>query len=113
MTDVDGTEETFVSVDRPPHVDPGLVVDFDYMAPIPSGEDHYTVLRELQDMGPDILWTPHNGGHWIVVRAEDIKWVQENHPIFSHEVFIIPRGSVKMIWPPLTVDPPNHARYRA
>lgn len=100
-------------VQRPPHVAPELVVDYNYLDPIPVGEDNYTVLRRLQEKGHDILWTPHNGGHWILTRAEDIKWVQETYQIFSHEVFTIPRGSSAVIMPPLTVDPPLHARYRA
>jgi len=89
------------------------VVDFNYRDPIPPGEDNYTVLSRLQLHGPDILWTPHNGGHWIVTRAEDIRWVQETYQIFSHEVFIIPSSMVPIIMPPLSVDPPLHARFRA
>ncbi|WP_254514808.1 cytochrome P450 [Novosphingobium sp. G106] len=100
-------------IDKPDHVPAELVVDFDYNGPIPEGEDNYTVLRKLQDHGHDILWTGRNGGHWIVTRAEDIKWVQENFQIFSHEVFQIPRGMERVKMPPLTVDPPLHARYRA
>ena len=103
----------FGTAARPDHVPPELVYDFDYTAPIPKGEDNYTVLKRMQDAGHDIVWTPRNGGHWVVTRAEDIKWVQENFQIFSHEVFTIPRGTVKVIMPPLTVDPPLHARYRA
>ncbi len=106
-------EPVFDTVERPPHVAPELVVDFDYHAPIPDGEDNYTVLSRLQQHGHDILWTPRNGGHWITTRGEDIRWVQENFGIFSHEVFTIPRGTSRIIMPPLTVDPPLHARYRA
>src|SRR5512139_127507 len=65
------------AVDRPAHVPPELVVDYNYLAPIPVGEDNYDVLKRLQEKGHDILWTPQNGGHWILTRAEDIKWVQE------------------------------------
>ena len=100
-------------VAKPPHVPDELVVDYNYLAPIPEGEDNYDILKRLQQQGHDVLWTPHNGGHWILTRAEDIKWVQENYGIFSHEVFTIPKGSVPVIMPPLTVDPPLHARYRA
>jgi len=99
--------------ERPPHVAPEQVVDFNYRDPIPQGEDHYTILSRLQRHGPDILWTPHHGGHWITTRAEDIRWVQETYQIFSHEVFIIPRGMTPITMPPLSVDPPLHARFRA
>lgn len=100
------------SVAKPAHVPDALVVDFDYFHPPGiDGGTVYTAWHRLHD-GPDIVWTPRNGGHWILTRGEDIKWVQERYQTFSHETFTIPRGaSVRM--PPLTVDPPLHARYRA
>lgn len=100
-------------VSVPSHVPPERVVEFDYLHPagIENG-DVYTAWHRLQ-AGPDIVWTPYNGGHWIVTRGEDVKFVQENFEIFSHEVFSIPRGSSPIRMPPLTVDPPLHARYRA
>lgn len=98
---------------RPAHVPAGLVVDFDYLHPpgIEQG-DIYTALKRLHDR-PDILWTPHHGGHWIVTRAEDIRWVRDEAEIFSHEEFILPRGSMNRLMPPTNVDPPYHARFRA
>jgi cytochrome P450 len=97
----------------PSHVPAELVVDFDYFRPPGMAEgDVYTAWKKLHD-GPDIVWTPCNGGHWIVTRAEDIKYIQENYKCFSHEVFTIPRGATKIVMPPLTVDPPEHAKYRA
>ncbi|SCW60029.1 Cytochrome P450 [Sphingobium faniae] len=119
MTDVDSVDiyaqhqSLYDRVPVPPHVPPELVVDFDYLHPagIEQG-DVYTAWQRLYD-GPDIVWTPCNGGHWILTRGEDIKAVQENFEVFSHEVFTIPRGSSPVRMPPLTVDPPLHARYRA
>src|SRR5262249_9075406 len=81
------------AVASPAHVPPELVVDFDYMHPpgVESG-DVYAAWGRLHS-GPDIVWTNRNGGHWILTRAADMKWVQETHEIFSHEEFLIPRGS--------------------
>ena len=106
-------EPNYGSVPKPDHVRPDQVVDFDYFRPpgIEEG-DVYLAWKRLHD-GPDIFWTPRNGGHWVVTRAEDIKYVQQTFEIFSHEVFTIPRGASRIQMPPLTVDPPNHARYRA
>ncbi|MDF8335288.1 cytochrome P450 [Novosphingobium cyanobacteriorum] len=104
---------SFATVGKPEHVPTDRVVDFDYMHP--AGLENgtvYDVLRELQN-GPDIVWTPRYGGHWIVTRFEDVKWVQDNFAIFSHEEFTIPREASPIKMPPLTVDPPLHARYRA
>lgn len=101
------------SVPKPPHVPDELVVDFDYFHPLGIEEaDVYSAWHRLHE-GPEIIWTPRNGGHWILTRAEDIRWVQETYDIFSHEVFTIPRGASAIRMPPLTVDPPLHARYRA
>lgn len=99
--------------DPPAHVDAGLIVDFDYLRPEGiDGNDIYTVLKPLHDH-PDILWTPRNGGHWIVTRSEDVRWVRERHEIFSHTEFGVPRGAMNVMMPPVTVDPPYHARFRA
>jgi cytochrome P450 len=113
MTEPEFIEPNFGSVPKPAHVAAELVVDFDYLHPegIESG-DVYRVLKRLHD-GPDIQWTPRNGGHWIVTRAEDIRWVQLTHTLFSRTESFIPRGSVKAVLPPLTVDPPMHTRFRA
>lgn len=119
MTETDTTDiyarhqALYDRVPVPPHVSPERVVDFDYLHPPGLEEgDVYTAWHRLHD-GPDIVWSPCNGGHWIVTRGEDVRFVQENFEVFSHEIFSIPRGSSPVRMPPLTVDPPLHARYRA
>ena len=96
----------------PSHVDPALVADFDYLNPpgIEEG-DIYKAFARLHQ-GPDIVWTPHHGGHWIATRAEDIQWIQETWQIFSNREKGVPRGRCPNM-PPITYDPPNHSRYRA
>ena len=98
--------------DLPSHVDPALIVDFDYMNPagIEQG-DFYKAVSRLH-AGPDIVWTPRYGGHWIATRAEDIRWIQESWQIFSNTEKGVPKGTCPFM-PPITFDPPNHARYRA
>jgi cytochrome P450 len=97
----------------PPHVDPALVTDFDYMNPAGLAEtgDVYRAFARLHD-GPDIQWTPRYGGHWIATRAEDIKWIQETWQLFSNTEKSPPKGSCPFM-PPITFDPPDHSRYRA
>ncbi len=98
---------------KPDHVPDHLVVDHDYVDLAGMAElGVYAASKRLHD-GPDIIWTQRHGGHWLVTRAEDVKFVQENYAIFSHEEFMIPRllNPFKVV--PLSVDPPNHARYRA
>jgi cytochrome P450 len=96
----------------PPHVDPRLVVDFDFLDPPGYAEhgDVYRAWRTLHD-GPDIVWTPRHGGHWILTRAEDIGWAQAEYTIFSHKEITVPRESISL--PPITLDPPENLPYRA
>lgn len=107
------TQSVLESAAIPPHVDPALVTDFDYMNPagLTEGGDVYRALARLHD-GPDVQWTPHYGGHWIATRAEDIKWIQESWQLFSNTEKAPPRGSCPFM-PPITFDPPDHTRYRA
>lgn len=100
-------------VSKPDHVPADRVVDFNHFEIDGVGDNDVYAAWDKLHGGPDIVWTPNNGGHWIVTRAADVKWVQENYQIFSHEVFSIPRGTSRFRLPPLTVDPPLHARYRA
>lgn len=97
----------------PAHVPADRVVDFDFHAP-PDGEyDMITPWKRLQDGGPDIVWTPRNGGHWIVTRAEDIAFVQKNHDPFSMREVTLPAGAKPMRILPLESDPPEHTDYRS
>jgi len=95
----------------PGHVPPHLVVDWDFNHP-PGGEtDLNRAWKALHD-GPDIVWTPHHGGHWIVTRAEDIEHVQRHHDPFSmHSVTLAHKNPFPLL--PLESDPPAHAAYRA
>ncbi|NLR72779.1 cytochrome P450 [Novosphingobium sp. ERN07] len=99
---------------KPDHVPAHLVVDFDYVRPENLKElGVYRAVKRQLHSGPDIIWTPRHGGHWMVTRAEDVRFVQENYAIFSHEEFMIPRQLMVRKPIPLAVDPPIHARYRA
>lgn len=107
------SDMTTSALDAPRHVDPRLVVDFDYLNP-PGFEPHgdiHAAWRTLHE-GPDIVWTPRHGGHWILTRAEDIAWAQETYQLFSHREFTVPRDP-SLSLPPITLDPPENLPYRA
>ena len=97
-------------VERPTHVAPHLVVDFDFMRPGPEGGDPFEAWTRLHGL-PPLVWTPRNGGHWLATRGEDIPLILKNHEQFSsRRVFIglndRPRGV------PLEYDPPEHSPLR-
>jgi len=85
-------------------------VDWDFANP-PGGEADINGAWKTLHNGPDIVWTPHNGGHWILTRAEDIEFVQKNHDPFSMSDVVLPPTEMLSILP-LEADPPAHADYR-
>lgn len=94
----------------PANVPPELVVDFDYFAVGAKG-DPQGEFAELQK-GPDIVWTPYYGGHWIATRAADFDVMHIDHEHFSHRQFDLPRNPNRIQSVPLGLDPPEHTPYR-
>lgn len=100
-----------VSWTVPEHIPEDRVVDFDFMHPPGAEEDVHLAWKSLHD-GPDIVWSPYNGGHWIATRADDIEAIQKDHQRFSHARVNIPRGEDARLVP-LELDPPEHTAYRS
>ena len=96
---------------RPAHVPEHLVVDFDYRNPPGHTEDVHLAWKVLHS-GPDIVWTPHYGGHWIATRAADIDVMQIDHQRFSYRNITIPPIPEAPQMAPLEYDPPEHTKYR-
>ena len=96
----------------PSHVPADRVIDFDFGNVPGATEDSHLAWKKLHD-GPDIVWTPHYGGHWIATRAEDIEFIQRDHEHFSHREFSLPKGVQPFRLAPLEYDPPKHGPYRA
>lgn len=95
----------------PEHVPEDRVVDFDFMHPPGAEADVHLAWKTLHD-GPDIVWSPYNGGHWIATRADDIEAIQKDHQRFSHARVTVPRSDdVTLV--PLELDPPEHTAYRS
>lgn len=98
---------------RPDHVPADRVVHFDIYDLPGADEDVHLAYRAFQQNGPDIFWTPVNGGHWVATRAEDIEAIQRDHERFSHRRITIP--PMPPDFPrqiPLEIDPPEHTAYR-
>ena len=97
---------------RPPHIPEDRVVDFDFLNPPGAEEDVQIAWAELHKH-PELVWTPHNGGHWIATRADVIEQVQSDFQHFSHEAGIsLPMGLKPTRYLPLEADPPEHTQYR-
>jgi cytochrome P450 len=97
----------------PAHVPGHLVVDFDYIQPSVGGSivDFWNAVQTDPAI-PDIFFTPHQGGHWIMKRFDDIAHVFQNYADFSSIHEVIPIGSTEPHVPPTGMDPPQHTEYR-
>jgi cytochrome P450 len=97
---------------RPAHVPPELVVDFNVYGPERGAEDLHGAWRKLQQ-GPDIVWAPYHGGHWILTRHADVDFAQRNHDPFSMRDVTMPANTRPTRLLPLEADPPEHTPFRA
>lgn len=90
----------------PPHVPRHLVRDFDYTR-VPGDEHdvHLAWKRALED-APDVIWTPHHGGHWVATRAQPIDDFLADQVHFSNRnPTVPPMTGLKLA--PTEYDPPE------
>ena len=103
--------------DIPSHIDPAHVVDFDifnddrFKQP---GGPHAALSRLAEEAGRGMLWTSHNGGHWMINDHELLFEAVRDPGLFSSTAMTIPPMPAelepKLI--PLFTDPPQHGPYR-
>lgn len=99
----------------PAHVDPARVCDIDIYQPLREGLDFHQSWKALQDSGvPEVVWTPHNGGHWLVLRGRLVSRVLSDHACFSSHTVLVPKDTAGVAYRllPLSLDPPEHAPFR-
>lgn len=106
------SHETLPPVARPAHVPPDRVVDFNVHAPPGGTTDLHGAWKKLHE-GPDIVWAPYHGGHWIFTRYEDIDFAQRHHDPFSMRDVTMPANTRPTRLLPLEADPPEHTPFRA
>lgn len=99
---------------RPENVPEKRVVDFDIFDLPPSADAHAS-WKDLQDSTTlSLVWTPHNGGHWIALRARVIATVLSDSSRFSSFTVLVPKETAGAAYRfyPLSLDPPRHQPYR-
>lgn len=104
------------TISRPAHVPPDRFIDYDIYAPLVDGRDFHESWKALQESsGPDIVWTPRNGGHWIVLRGALVSRVLSDYALFSNHTVLVPKDTAGEAYRllPLSLDPPAHAPFRA
>jgi cytochrome P450 len=100
---------------RPAHIPDDLVRDFDlYNLPgLKDGhsDDIHALWKWVQDAYPDMFWTPHNGGHWICTRYQEIVQLTTMPERYSSEGLFVPLGLFPYTGPP-EMDAPVHMPFR-
>jgi len=99
--------------DIPSHVPGKVVVDFDIFNP-PGGEnDVHMAWKQALQFGPEFVWTPHHGGHWICVRGAALSDIFKDYKNFSSKEISLPKGQSPFPLAPTQSDPPEHTDFRA
>lgn len=99
----------------PDHVDPAMVFNYDVFERRHQQGDFQAWFTGLKEQGyPDIFWTNCNDGHWVVTGGEVLNDVLTQPDLFSSAVGIVPRARQTQTPPfPISLDPPEHSKYRA
>jgi cytochrome P450 len=94
-----------------PQIAPHLLIDFDFFGVEAIDGDLHRGWKALHS-GPEIFYTPRNGGHWVFTRASDIEtaWLDFEH--FSNKGVAMSREEREMLLLPGEADPPQHGSYR-
>lgn len=100
---------------RPDNVPADRILDFDVYREVPEGVDFHEYWRDvMKNAAHSLMWTPHNGGHWIVLKAELSETVMSDSERFSNHTVLIPKETsgeaYRLI--PLSLDPPEHRPFR-
>jgi len=95
----------------PGHVPQSVVVDFDIFSPpdLKKGV-HEAWLALHRSNRSSVLWTPRNGGHWIVNSGQLVPQFYADFKHFSSRNEFLPRSTANSI--PASLDPPEHTKFR-
>ncbi len=105
------TLDTSLTV-APIHVPDHLIFDFDIYNDGRVNQDVQGSYAVALADAPDIFWTRHNGGHWIVKSFDTISQVVTDPAHFSVKEMQIPRVANPPFFIPLSLDPPDNLPYR-
>jgi cytochrome P450 len=99
----------------PAHVPDEAVRDFDFYfseaKQSTQAFDIYAEYRKLHE-GPDVFYTPRNGGHWVVTRYDDLETIYNDTEHFNNRNNMIPpapEGGFAF----LNYDGPRHTAFRS
>lgn len=101
-----------IKTGTPEHVKDEVVYDFDIYHHKTFGNTLHDSLAHLHEEASDVLYTPRNGGHWMITRYDQIAEVVQDPESFSVREQQIPRVEHSPTFIPLSLDPPECVPYR-
>lgn len=108
--------DTLALATPPAGLAPDRIVDFDIYNPFDGQYDLHVAWTQLRESTPyDVVWTPHNEGHWIALSPDLITQVFSDSTRFSSRVVLVPKstaGEAYNEFIPLSLDPPVHRPFR-
>jgi cytochrome P450 len=98
----------------PANVPHERVVDVDMYNPPGIEDGYHEAWKRLQKPGtPELVWTPHNGGHWIATSGALIGEIYRTPEFYSSQVIFLPKEAGEKYDLILTrMDPPQHTPFR-
>ena len=96
-----------------PDIAPERIVDFDFFAVEPVDGDLHAGWKRWGERFPEPFYTPLNGGHWVVTRAEQIGEIFRDYHRFSNSGIAMFREPGEGRFLPGELDPPLHRDFRA
>ncbi|MGV3768588.1 MAG: cytochrome P450 [Sphingobium phenoxybenzoativorans] len=94
-----------------PDVSADRIVDFDFFDVKPVDGDLHAGWKRYFD-GPEIFYTPRNGGHWVITRADHIYEIFRDYENFSNSGIALFREPGEARFIPGELDPPMHSDFR-
>lgn len=104
-----------MTIDRrsvPAHVADALICDFDLFGGDLFADDLHGGIARLAAEGRDIVYSPRNGGHWVVIGREACFEAATDVALFSSEPLVRDPASTRQPILPIELDPPRHGSYR-
>jgi cytochrome P450 len=97
----------------PGHVPPHLVLDYDiWSEPTLPPDIQFAIVNRLHHGVPDIIYTPRNGGHWMLSRMDHVTKLVRDAETFSSAGSSSLPEALDFRLPPQDMDPPEHMKYR-
>lgn len=101
------------TADLPANVPADRFIDFDFFNPPGLDQGLQEAWMGLKDCAHELMWSPHNGGHWIATRGDLVRQILTDYEHFSSKAPYLPREAGEaFVLIPMSMDPPDQRPFR-